>query len=161
MGAEISVVIIAASLPVLGPLFLHRFGRGPANRIPTLPILEVHVESVSRRALTNIRSLPQSGLSSPSGFTVKSDPESRGTLRGIRTSRCYGRSLRVIKTIDVTVASMEMTEDIILDGEIVPEDLQKHNSAEESMQTSPLDSWDEIPTPPFLTDTSHLEYGLE
>lgn len=54
-----------------------------------------------------------------------------------------------------------MTEDIALDSEIVPEDLQEHSSTEESNQTKPVDSWNELPIPPFMTETSQPEYHLE
>lgn len=74
MSAEINIVIIAASLPTLGPLFLHRFGRAPVNRAQTLPIYEVHVDSGSKKALTKIKVLSRSGLSSASESIVKSDP---------------------------------------------------------------------------------------
>ncbi|KAG9562469.1 hypothetical protein KCU97_g17387, partial [Aureobasidium melanogenum] len=134
MSVEINIVIIAASLPILGPLFLHRFSRDPVKRIQTLPIYEVHVGKGPKRALINVGILP-----------------SPGSLR-VRIDSCHGQSLKVIKTVNVTLASTEMTEDTILDGEIVPEDLQEHNSAEENIQTLPSDSWDDIPTPPFLTD---------
>ncbi|KAG9661990.1 hypothetical protein KCU61_g7814, partial [Aureobasidium melanogenum] len=152
MSVEINIVIIAASLPILGPLFLHRFSRDPVKRIQTSPIYEVHVGKGPKRALINDRILPLPGSLSTRGSILNSDPVFSNTLPGIRIDSCHGQSLKVIKTVNVTLAPTEMTEDTILDGEIVPEDLQEHNSAEENIQTLPSESWDDIPTPPFLTD---------
>jgi len=160
MGAEINIVIIAASLPILGPFFLHRFSRAPVKRIQTLPIYEVHVEKGPRKPLVKIGVLPLPGSLSTRGSIFKSDPVLSSTIPEIRTYSCHGQSLKVIRTVNVTLASTEMTEDTILDGEIVPEDLQEHVSTEEYIQTLPLDSWDELPTPPFLMD-DQPEFKLE
>ncbi|KAG9854983.1 hypothetical protein KCU98_g2052, partial [Aureobasidium melanogenum] len=161
MGAEINIVIIAASLPILGPLFLHRFSRDPVKRIQTLPIYEVHVEKGSKKALIKIGILSLPGSLSTRQYISKCDLRFSNSLPGTKTDSCHGQSLRVIKTVNVTLASTEITEDTILDGEIVPEDLQEHNSTEENIQTLPLDSWDDLPTPPFLTNLDQPEYRLE
>lgn len=161
MGAEINIVIIAASLPILGPLFLHRFSRDPVKRIQTLPIYEVHVEKGSKKALIKIGILSLPGSLSTRQYISKCDLRFSNSLPGTKTDSCHGQSLRVIKTVNVTLASAEITEDTILDGEIVPEDLQEHNSTEENIQTLPLDSWDDLPTPPFLTNLDQPEYRLE
>lgn len=161
MGAEINIVIIAASLPILGPLFLHHFSRAPTKRIQTLPIYEVHVEKGSKRGLIKVGVLPLPASSSTRESISKPEPVLSNMLPKIRTDSCHVQSLKVIKTVDVTLASMELTEDTVLDGEIVPEDLQEYISQEEAIETLPLDSWDDLPTPPFLTDLNQPEYKLE
>lgn len=161
MGTEINIVIIAASLPTLSPLFLRRFGRDPVTQAQVLPIYEVHVNSGSKRVLPRIGFLSRPGLSSTGDSDVKPDPAFCATLPGTRTDSCHGRSLKVMKMVDVIIASTDMTENITLDSEIVPEDLQEHNLTEEGSQSTSVDCWDELPTPPFLTETRQPEYNLE
>ncbi|KAI4857504.1 hypothetical protein E4T45_01003 [Aureobasidium sp. EXF-8846] len=156
MAVEIDVVIIAASIPILAPLFLRNCSRNLIPNNPVLPAYEVQIVSAPRRNLLRLAKLFRR---SPTGQTSVARHDSGLGFTSWRTDfdedcvkGAHARSLEIVKTVVVAVDMAEQQQGATREEEIVPQSLHRSVSGEDSDITPSPQAWDELPTPLFLSE---------
>ncbi|KAI4853824.1 hypothetical protein E4T44_00602 [Aureobasidium sp. EXF-8845] len=156
MAVEINVVIIAASIPILAPLFLHHRSRKSMYKGPVLPTFETKIETAPKSGFLHMNKPfghSPSENTSVTGHDLKSGTaSSTANLNENFATGGHSRPLRILHTIDVSVDILEQEQDVILEDGIVPQSLRETDAAENSDVMPSLQAWDELPTPLFLSD---------
>ncbi|THZ64115.1 hypothetical protein D6C85_08712 [Aureobasidium pullulans] len=163
MGVEVNVVIIAASIPIIAPLFLRKCSRNSIPLESILPTYEVQIEGASKSTLLQ---LATRFWRSPTGnrSLIRHDSGSRTTFsrEGLdedSMKTAHSQYLGISKTVCVAVRVLEQEQRAKLERESVPQSLLERGPTQDSDAALPLQAWDELPTPQFMseTDVSPLE----
>ncbi|THX74060.1 hypothetical protein D6D05_07132 [Aureobasidium pullulans] len=156
MAVEMNVVIIAASIPILAPIFLGNLKRKSMLNDPVLPTYEARVEGTPKSGLLRLTNLSRRlPTEYPSIIRYDSGSEMRSWTTDVDedpTKRARTQSLEILKTVLVAINMSEQKQVSMREHEIVPESLRRSVSRDNSNIASSLETWEELPTPLFLSE---------